>query len=129
MTLRTITIALIRAEDIPDGAYVRRPITAFSSSTKSWQWVYSVTVGGRAPHDEDADTATVAKKLDERYVVMRLSDDPPLMVPNTRRAGVTTYDVDRFGGAPGDYDDDLVIARAYDLWEIQVPVDSKESTS
>lgn len=122
--LPLITIGSIRAEDIPEGAYIRRPITH-----NGWQWVYSATVGGREPHDGDPDTATVAARLDERYVVLRLSVDPPVIIPSTTTGRVRTYNLDRFAGAPGDYDDDLVIARAYDLWEIQVPVDSKESTS
>lgn len=125
--LPLITIGLIRAEDIPDGSYVRRPITQFSAATEGWQWVYNVTPGGGKSGDGEPRTDTAADKLDERYVVMRLSVDPALSIPTRREAGETTQNLDRFTGVRAEYDDVLMVSRAYDLWEIQIKGESEGS--
>lgn len=124
--LPTVSIVLVRAVNVPEGAHVRDFKEQALDRPDPWQWVYSVTAGGQKSADGDEKTDAIAAKLDERYVVLRLSDDPHLYVPSNRTYGTTNFDVDRFAGSPGDYDDQYVIARTHDLWQIQV-VNKKEN--
>lgn len=122
-TVRTVTV---RAEDLTDDMYVRFHNPRMSEDHHPWAWTYSVTRGGQPVADADDDTAKVAAAVDERYIVMRLSADKALKVPALRSNGVRTYRLDNFHPA-AEYDDEIVIARSYDLYDVQVVTDSTET--
>lgn len=124
--MKTITIAFVRAEDIPAESYVRQaPRAAQFHSGGDWSYVYAIARGETdGGCDGSEDMEKIHEHLDHRHVVMRLSKDKKLSIPSVTSAGTTRQRIESFVG-DNYYDDHYVVSRSYDLWEIQI-VNEKE---
>lgn len=119
MTRSTIAIAHIRAMDIQPDDVIRL------TPTDKWRWVYDA---GDNP-DTEAAQRIVNEDLDQRYVLVRVSDDPPMKIVEdpkgipqawlASKPGWTPSDP--YPGVPGEFEDLLVVLRQYDLVEAQLP--------
>ena len=127
MKLRTIQIVQVRAMDLPAQAVVRRSVTQAQALDRpeKWRYLYDKVPGGLDAPDYFPLMRENAEKLDERWVQLRLSDDPDVHVPTSKTMGVTTQKV--ISEPPIEYEDTVRVEQANTLYDVQVVVEREAS--
>lgn len=106
MTTKLTTVHQIRAQDIDTADVIRVP------SEDRWSHVYEAVQPGRGDEPDDEDMLKITCNLDERYVLLRLSNDPQV------RGLRTGIDDPLF--TPGEFQDRYILAHQFDLFDVQV---------
>jgi hypothetical protein len=127
-----ITIALKRAEDLAesDVIHVRR---SGSFSLGDWRLVYEVARFDMPSHYDEDMTRIFGDEIDDRYVLLRIADDPRVKIGqkdgqlHTWIEGSATDSGHSGGtfGVPPDYPDEYVVLNRYDLVEVQTLVQAE----